>query len=76
MTAPQSQLSPYLEQLRELRVLPDRNGLSYSWALGTVPFWEEISTNIIARPWSGLFASDRRLDVNISGAALVEAAAA
>ena len=38
--------------LRELRVLPDRNGpLILLRAFGTVPFWKEIRRNPIAHPW-------------------------
>ena len=38
--------------LRELRVLPDRNGpLILLRAFGTVPFWKEIRRNTIAHPW-------------------------
>jgi hypothetical protein len=38
--------------LRELRVLPDRNGpLILLQAFGAVPFWKEIRTNTIAHPW-------------------------
>jgi hypothetical protein len=38
--------------LRELRVLPDRNGpLILLRAFGTVPFWKEIHRITIAHPW-------------------------
>ncbi|HSO75884.1 MAG TPA: type IV toxin-antitoxin system AbiEi family antitoxin, partial [Blastocatellia bacterium] len=38
--------------LRELRVLPDRNGpLILLRAFGTVPFWKEFRRNTIAHPW-------------------------
>ena len=38
--------------LRELRVLPDRNGpLILLRTFGTVPFWKEIRGNTIAHPW-------------------------
>ena len=38
--------------LRELRVLPDRNGpLVFLKAFGTVPFWKKIGSSTIAHPW-------------------------
>jgi hypothetical protein len=38
--------------LRELRVLPDRNGpLVFLRAFGTVPFWKKIRGSMIAHPW-------------------------
>ncbi|HEY6333584.1 MAG TPA: type IV toxin-antitoxin system AbiEi family antitoxin [Blastocatellia bacterium] len=38
--------------LRELRVLPDKNGpLIFLRAFGKLPFWREIRGNVIAHPW-------------------------
>jgi hypothetical protein len=44
--------SPTQTTLRELRVLPDRNGpLILLRTFGTVPFWKKIRGNMIAHPW-------------------------
>lgn len=44
--------SPTDATIRELRVLPDRDGpLILLRAFGTVPFWKKIRGNMIAHPW-------------------------